>query len=83
MTHTTSSLRQHSHIGNIFDKQNGSAVFLYTKTMDSFQTSSVTHTAFTYTYACGGHAVAQWLRHCATNRKVAGSIPDFVVGIFH
>jgi hypothetical protein len=22
-----------------------------------------------------GHAVAQWLRHCATNRKVAGSIP--------
>jgi hypothetical protein len=31
----------------------------------------------------GGHAVAQWLRHCATNRKVAGSIPDSVIGIFH
>jgi hypothetical protein len=30
-----------------------------------------------------GHAVAQWLRHCATNRKVAGSIPDSVIGIFH
>jgi hypothetical protein len=29
-----------------------------------------------------GHAVAQWLRHCATNRKVAGSIPDGVTGIF-
>jgi hypothetical protein len=29
------------------------------------------------------HAVAQWLRHCATNRKVAGSIPDGVTGIFH
>jgi hypothetical protein len=29
-----------------------------------------------------GHAVAQWLRHCATNRKVAGSIPDGV-RIFH
>jgi hypothetical protein len=29
------------------------------------------------------HAVAQWLRHCATNRKVAGSIPDGVIGIFH
>jgi hypothetical protein len=28
-------------------------------------------------------AVAQWLRHCATNRKVAGSIPDGVIGIFH
>jgi hypothetical protein len=24
-----------------------------------------------------------WLRHCATNRKVAGSIPDNVIGIFH
>ena len=24
-----------------------------------------------------------WLRHCATGRKVAGSIPDGVVGIFH
>jgi hypothetical protein len=30
-----------------------------------------------------GHAVAQWLRQCATNRKVAGSIPDGVIGIFH
>jgi hypothetical protein len=27
--------------------------------------------------------VAQWLRNCATNRKVAGSIPDGVIGIFH
>jgi 2-keto-3-deoxy-L-rhamnonate aldolase RhmA len=26
--------------------------------------------------------VAQWLRCCATNRKVAGSIPDGVIGIF-
>ena len=28
-------------------------------------------------------AVAQWLRRCATNRKVAGSNPDDVIGIFH
>jgi len=28
-------------------------------------------------------AVAQWLRCCATSRKVAGSIPDGVIGIFH
>jgi len=28
-------------------------------------------------------AVAQWLRRCATNREVAGSIPDGVTGIFH
>jgi len=27
--------------------------------------------------------VAQWLRCCATNRKVAGSIPGGVFGIFH
>ena len=30
-----------------------------------------------------GTAVAQRLRGCATNRKVAGSIPDGVTGIFH
>jgi hypothetical protein len=30
-----------------------------------------------------GTAVAQWLRCCATNRKVAGSIPNIVIGIFH
>jgi len=29
-----------------------------------------------------GTAVAQWLRCCATNRKVAGSIPDGVSGSF-
>jgi hypothetical protein len=27
-------------------------------------------------------AVAQWLRYCATNRKVAGSIPGGVIGFF-
>ena len=30
-----------------------------------------------------GTAVAQWLRCCATNREVAGSIPDGVIEIFH
>jgi hypothetical protein len=30
----------------------------------------------------GGRAVAQWLRLCATNRQVAGSFPDGVIGIF-
>ena len=29
-----------------------------------------------------GTVVAQWLRSCATNRKVASSIPDGVTGIF-
>ena len=30
-----------------------------------------------------GPAVAQWLKCCATNRKVVGSIPAGVIGIFH
>jgi hypothetical protein len=29
------------------------------------------------------HAVALWLRHCAIIRKVTGSIPEGVIGIFH
>jgi hypothetical protein len=29
------------------------------------------------------HAVAQWLWHCATNLKVAGSIPGGAIGVFH
>jgi membrane-bound lytic murein transglycosylase B len=29
-----------------------------------------------------GTAVAQWLRYFATNKKVAGSIPDGVMSIF-
>jgi len=29
-----------------------------------------------------GTVVAQWLRCCATNRKVAGSIPAGVIGFF-
>ena len=30
-----------------------------------------------------GTAVAQWLRRCTINRKVAGLIPDGFFGIFH
>ena len=30
-----------------------------------------------------GTAVVQWLRCSATTRKVAGSIPAGVIGIFH
>ena len=33
-------------------------------------------------YLNRGTAVAQWLRHCTTNRKVAGSIPPGVSGFF-
>jgi len=34
-------------------------------------------------YLCGGTQWRSWLRHCATSRKVVGSIPDGVIGIFH
>ena len=27
--------------------------------------------------------MVQWLRCCATNRKIAGSFPDGVIAIFH
>jgi len=37
---------------------------------------------FTYLPTYLGTAVAQWLRCCATNRKVAGSIPSCVSGFF-
>jgi hypothetical protein len=30
----------------------------------------------------GGHVVVRWLRHCATNWKVVGSIPNGVIRIF-
>jgi hypothetical protein len=38
---------------------------------------------FTLFIIRGPLMVAQWLRYYATNRKVAGSIPDGVIGIFH
>jgi len=31
----------------------------------------------------GGTRWRSWLKHCATSRKVADSIPDGVNGIFH
>ena len=36
-----------------------------------------------YTPILRGTAVAQWLRCFATNRKVSGSSPAGVIGIFH
>ena len=44
--------------------------------------------AFDSTLLSSGHCqrgtgVAQWLKCCATNRKVAGSFQDGVTGIFH
>jgi hypothetical protein len=37
---------------------------------------------WSFIVSTGGTRWRSWLRHCATNRKVAGSIPDGVTGIF-
>jgi len=34
-------------------------------------------------FHCWGTRWHSWLRHCVTSRKVAGSIQDVVIGIFH
>jgi hypothetical protein len=35
------------------------------------------------TYFIGGTRWRSWLSYCVTNRKVAGSNPDVVIGFFH
>jgi hypothetical protein len=35
-----------------------------------------------YSFLLGGTRWRSWLRQCATNRKVVGSIPDGVIGFF-
>ena len=35
-----------------------------------------------YVVCSGGTRWRSWLRHCPTSRKVAGSIPDYVIVIF-
>ena len=43
----------------------------------------VNGTFFHFYTSLMSNAVAHWLRRCATNRKVAGSIPAGAIGIFH
>jgi hypothetical protein len=38
---------------------------------------------YQYVRCLKGTEAAQWLTFCSTNRKVAGSTPDGVIGIFH
>ena len=38
---------------------------------------------FSYYHYIRGTQQCSWLMHCATRRKVAGSIPGGVLGIFH
>ena len=39
--------------------------------------------SYHYKHMAWGTRWLSWLRHCTTSRKVAGSIPDSVIGIFH
>ena len=48
----------------------------------SFYTSNSKMPNFGLWHSCRKWAI-RWLRHCATSRKVMGSIPDGVIGIFH
>ena len=34
-------------------------------------------------YSSRGTRRRSWMRHCASIRQVAGSIPDGIIGIFH
>jgi hypothetical protein len=45
--------------------------------------SWVGHLVLSVSFVSLGHTAAQWLRHCTTNWKVTGSIPDGFTGIFH
>jgi hypothetical protein len=45
-------------------------------------TDTILHSKDNYLVHLMGTAAAQWLRYCATNQKVFGSIPDGVMEFF-
>ena len=57
---------------------NMNCVTVLTQTLDLFRHDSILKSL----YIKEGTAVAQWLRCCAINRKVAVSIPASVIGYF-
>jgi hypothetical protein len=62
----------------------GSTCCTKEKLLRSFGHSKSRHERINlYLYMYVETAEAQWLRCCATNQKVAGSIPDGVIVIFH
>jgi hypothetical protein len=56
-----------------------------TKHVSPFCNLIVQFVVYIILYGCEtwGMQWRSWLRYCATSRKVAGSIPDGVTGIFH
>jgi len=60
-----------------------SEIYFWNKPVHVSDNSSIHHQEFfTVHTAMVGTTVAHWLRCCATNRKVAGSIPAGVSGFF-
>ena len=58
-------------------------VYVYVQdTMNKISSSDRSHIVYS-TYIYGGTWWRSWLRHCATSRKVTGSIPNGVTGNFH
>ena len=91
-SHTSCGIHKHDYVQLYTPNCLWTAVsyMVYTKLfMCSFTSSGIYQIVYKqlyitwYTPYFWGTAVAQWLRCCATNRKVAGSIPHGVIGIFH
>ena len=53
----------------------------YTQPLTEMSTGNLFYFIGSY-YIRGGTRWRSWLKHCATSRKVAGSIPDCVIGFF-
>jgi len=51
--------------------------------MEAPSSSKISIPIYPTYYITSGTGVAQWLRCCTTKQKVAGSISDGVIGIFH
>ena len=60
----------------------GMTVNIIIKESVGYTRLTVTSYIFFLYYGVGGGRLHSWLRHCATSWKVAGSIPDGVIGIF-
>ena len=50
---------------------------------ESISVSSYLYRATNFVHLPSTFRWRSWLRHCATSRKVAGSVPDGVIGNFH
>ena len=69
------------HFGACFRALSSILILIFSKSLEQTVTSVFFSVNFHFVVSL--NAVAQWLKCCATNRKVAGSIPAGDTGIFH